>query len=294
MESQKENMSTEITIITAYFNIGKLNKGSPTRKHTPDMYKRWMSVFGRIDNPVIVFADTEEVITMFKNLRGHFHPERTQTFLINRDQLWSFQLAPEIKAVFSQPGYPRSEPNTVYENYSCVMHAKFELVNKVIREELCHTQYLAWMDVGLFRALVHESYIFSLSVPADFDGDKVAYSRQYKFDPSLTPYQIIAEDWVWVSGAMFLGRPEVIYLYTQDYMLAVRKLLDMKLMSTDQQVIYIMYHPSFAFQPRADLQVYTTNNENDWFYLGYILKDAWDISLRNAEPLVKFLSLLVG
>ncbi|KAK7508108.1 hypothetical protein BaRGS_00000347, partial [Batillaria attramentaria] len=291
MEQLKETLSSEVTIVTAYFNIGNLNKGGVFNKYTPDRYKRWMSVFGRIDNPLIVFADSEEVIKLFQILRGHFPPERTKTFLIDRDKLWAFQLAPEIKAVFSQPGYPQSDPNTVYENYSCVMHAKFELVHKVIREELFHTKYVAWLDIGLFRGVVHEKHLFPLRLPPNFDRDKVAYSGQARFDPSLTPFQIIAEDRVWVGGAMFLGRPEVVYVYTQDYMRAVRKLLDMKLMSTDQQVIYIMYQPSFDFQPRVELQVYTTNSQDDWFYLGYLLKDAWDISLRRAQPVAQSLQV---
>ena len=48
--------------------------------------------------------------------------------------------------------------------------------------------------------------------------------------------EIVSGNLVWVGGAMFMARPEVMYIYTQDYMRAVRKLLDMKVMSTDQQV----------------------------------------------------------
>ena len=50
-----------------------------------------------------------------------------------------------------------------------------------------------------------------------------------------------------------------------------------------------MYQPTFDLQPRVEIQTYTTHSEDDWFYLGYLLKDAWDISLRGAEPAVRFM-----
>ncbi|KAL8624206.1 hypothetical protein ACOMHN_046292 [Nucella lapillus] len=294
MRENLRTLSSEVTVITAYFNIGHLNKGGPFGVYTPEKYIKWMSVFGRIDNPVIIFTDSQEVKDIFEKLRKPFPPERTQVYVIDRQRLWAFQLAPEIKEVFSQPDYPNHDPNTVHDNYSCVMHAKFELVNKVITERLFRTKYLAWLDVGLFRGVVGEKrYPFPLVVPEDFDLRKVAYSGQGVFDPRLTPMQIVAGNKVWVSGAMFLGRPEILYIYTQDYMTAVRRLLDMKIMSTDQQVIYIMYLPSFEYKPRVEIQTYTTHREDDWFYLGYMLKDAWDISLRSAEPAARFLLSLM-
>ena len=106
-------MSSEVTIVTAYFNIGTLNKGGPFGLYTPAKYIQWMSVFGRIDNPLIVFTDSAEVKDIFKNLRSKFSQDRTQIYVLDREELWAFKLAPEIKAVFSQPGYPDHDPNTV-------------------------------------------------------------------------------------------------------------------------------------------------------------------------------------
>ena len=169
------------------------------------------------------------------------------------DSLWAFGLAKEIKAVFSQPFYPHIDPNTINENYSCVMHAKFELVNRVLTAKMYRTQYVAWMDIGLFRAVVGERHIFSLFLPPGFDHNKIAYSGQGAFDPTSTPIQIVRGNAVWVGGAMFLGVPDILYLYTKDYMHAVRQLLDIGVMSTDQQVsvghafIPVLYLPSGCY-----------------------------------------------
>ncbi|CAL1538627.1 unnamed protein product [Lymnaea stagnalis] len=295
MVSEAGQLSSEITIITAYYNLGKLNKGKKfgLGGYTPERYKSWMSVFGRIDNPLIVFTDSQEIVDIFTQSRSHFSRERTIIVPLNRTNLWAFSLAPKIKEIFSQTGYPSYDPNTVNENYSCVMHAKFELVNKVIREKMFHTKYISWLDIGLYRGVVDEKHIFPIRLPPDFDQDKIAYSGQHKFDSSLSPYQIIVEDRTWVGGAMFLGRPEVMFVYTQDYMNAVKKLLSENMMSTDQQVIYIMFQPNFPIQPRVEIQTYTTHSTDDWFYLGYAIKETWDVHLRKAVSILKFLHTIL-
>lgn len=295
MVSLAQELSSEVTIVTAYYNLGNLNKGKRfgLGGYTPELYKKWMSVFGRINNPLVVFTDSQEIFDYFVKLRAHFEPERTKVVCLNRTSLWAFSLAPQIKEIFLQPGYPTLDPNTINENYSCVMHAKFELVNKVIREEMFHTKYISWLDIGLYRAVVDETHIFPIRVPHDFDENKIAYSEQHRFDPTLTPYQIITEDRSWVGGAMFLGRADVMFVYTEDYMRAVRKLLTENMMSTDQQVIYIMYQPTFPLHPRVEIQIYTTHSTDDWFYLGYTIKDSWDHRLRQAVSVLRFLHSLL-
>ena len=42
------------------------------------------------------------------------------------------------------------------------------------------------------------------------------------------------------GGGSFLATPEVAFVYCSEYRRAVRKLLDMKIMSTDQQVREVM------------------------------------------------------
>lgn len=295
MLAEANTMSSEVTLVTAYYNLGRLNKGKKLGLggYSPQLYKNWMSVFGRIDNPLIVFTDSHDVVAIFKEFRSHFNPERTKVIFLNRTTLWAFSLAPRIKEIFSMPGYPSHDPNTVNENYSCMMHAKFELVRKVIKEKMFYTKYISWLDIGLFRGVVDETHIFPIRLPPNFDTDKIAYSGQRKFDPSLSPYQIISEDMAWVGGAMFLGRPEVMYVYTEDYMRAVKKLLSEGMMSTDQQVIYILFQPNFPIRPRVEIQTYTTHSQDDWFYLGYTIKELWDYHLRKAVSILRFLHFLL-
>ncbi|XP_046377194.1 uncharacterized protein LOC124149561 [Haliotis rufescens] len=283
----KEHLSPDVTIITAYFNLGKFTKGTGY-SYTPHLYTHWMQVFARLNNPLVVFTDSQDVYDLFVKLRQNFASNQSKIILLERSKLWSFSLAGEIRNVYRQHNYPKYHPNTVNENYSCVMHAKFELVNKVIREQLYKTKYLSWLDIGLFRDIAGEGSVFPIQTPPLWDENKVAYSEVHDFEASLTPTEVIFQNRVWVCGAMFLGRPEVLYMYTKDYMKAVRMLLDQSLMSTDQQVIYSMYLPSFNFKPHVDIQTYTTHSSGDWFYLGYLIKDLWDKKKREMMPLVRF------
>ncbi|ESP01296.1 hypothetical protein LOTGIDRAFT_157475 [Lottia gigantea] len=281
-------VSSEITIVTAYFNLGSFAKGRH-QQYTPSKYKRWMSVFGRLQNPLIVFTDSADTVDTFKIIREKFPINDTKIFLVKRESLWSFSIANQIKNIFNQPDYPEIFPNTVNENYSCVMHAKFELVNKVINENLIKTKFVSWLDIGLYRHFVEESHNFRIRLPQNFDISKVAYSQVKEFDSSLKPMEVVSGNLVWVGGAMFMGKYDTMYLYTQDYMESVKKLLSIKVMSTDQQVIYSMYLPSFKFRPRVELQMYTTHSGDDWFYLGYIVKDWWERhSIREPLSLLNF------
>ena len=199
-----------------------------------------MASFGWLDYPLVVFTDTEEIAQYFRQLRTRYPASRTTVIVLKRYELWAFQLAEEIQEVYSQPGYPKHPPNTINPLYSWVLHAKFKLVNRVILQQLYQTRYVAWLDIGLFRREAQKEQTIHLTVPVDFDRQKVAYHQVMKFR-NLTATYILLRNKVWVGGASFLATPEVAFVFCSEYRRAVRKLLDKKIMSTDQQVREVMY-----------------------------------------------------
>ncbi|XP_067669997.1 uncharacterized protein [Haliotis asinina] len=267
----------EITVVTAYFNIGSFAKGSSANIFTPLKYKNWMKVFGYIRNRLVAYTDSQDVYDHFVNLRRRFPSNMTKVFLIDRYNLWSFSLADEIRSIYKKPNYPKHQPNTVNENYSCAMHAKFELVNKVLAEELFPTKYFCWLDIGLFRSIADEKKTFKLKIPKEWDQRKVAYSAISPFKKEETIAKVIKNNMVWVGGAMFLGTAEVLHNYTEDYMNTVKMLIKQRLMNTDQQVIYSMYLPSSQVKPRVQIQTFSRqhNPYDYWFYLGYLCRETW-------------------
>ncbi|XP_014782549.1 uncharacterized protein LOC106877989 [Octopus bimaculoides] len=257
------NLSNEISVLTAYFNLGAFAKGSPGHKYTPNGYYKWMSIFGSMTNNLIVYTDDKTAYEYFQKLREKFPKERTKLFLIDKKELWSFNIEKNISDIFKQPGYPRFLPNTVVPGYSCAMHAKFEVLNRVIRKNYFHTKYFMWLDIGLFRSLTRTPK-FELRVPTNFDDTKVAYSFVFDFKKDVTYKDIIYHNMVWVGGASNLGKYDVLYKFTQEYLNFVNKSLSIKLMSTDQQIIYGMYVDKH--KPETKLQLYKTG----WFKLGYL------------------------
>ncbi|XP_067670379.1 uncharacterized protein [Haliotis asinina] len=278
-------LKPEITVITAYFNIGSFAKGTKSNVYTPSRYMNWMKVFGRIRNNLVAYTDSKDVFDLLTSLRRRFPSNMTKVFLIRRADLWSFSLSKEIRNIYRQPNYPQHYPNTVNENYSCAMHAKFELVNRVLVEELFPTEYFCWLDIGLFRALVDDNSMFKLQIPNQWDKRKVAYSKVYGFNDKATTESVMKGNQVWVGGAMFLGTPQVLHNYTEDYMNTVKMLLRRHLMNTDQQVIYSMYLPSSELKPRVQIQLFsqTKSRYNPWFYLGYLCRETWQRAQNDAR-----------
>ncbi|XP_076468033.1 uncharacterized protein LOC143298898 [Babylonia areolata] len=262
--------TTEVSVITAYFDLGDLNKGGLVRE--AGKYRKWMASFRWLNNPLVVFTDSKETAAYFQQLRAHYPPSRTNITLIQRETLWAFQLASEIREIFSQNGYPRHSPNTIQPLYSCAMHAKYELVQRVLREGLYQTRFVAWLDIGYFRQEITKNETIHLTVPTDFNRTHVGCSLVNTFQ-SMTVDNVIRWNKVWVGGGAFLATPEVAYVFCNDYRRAVRGLLDMKWMSTDQQVIYSMFQPSFNFTRRFELQAYAPQGDL-WFTLGYRMKAA--------------------
>lgn len=266
-ENSTEILSNEITVLTAYFNIGSFMKGNKNNIYTPQRYMRWMKVFGRIRNKMVIYTDDNNTYELFVSLREKFPEKHTKLFLINRTDLWSFQIRDKISNIYNQPGYPKHYPNTVLPDYSCAMHAKFELLANVIKRNYHKTKYFMWLDIGLFRNL-QGSFEFGLSPPKDFNDSTVAYSHVINFEQQEYK-KIVYNNKVWVGGACNLGRHDILYTFTQEYLNFVEKSLKMNLMDTDQQIIYGMYVQKQ--KPETQIQLYRSG----WFNLGYICYKTW-------------------
>ena len=261
-----------VTIVTGYFNLGAFQKGeNPNRFFSPDMYKKWMRIFSKITNPVVAYFDNEQYYSHFVNQRQTLKAF-TQVHLVKRDQLWSFQIGDNISAIYRQPYYPSHHPNTVVPEYSCAMHAKYELMLKTIQTNPFGTKYFAWLDIGLFRGLNPKRETpFHIHLPPDFNQSRVAYSLVYGFDENLSDVQIFYLNQVWVCGCFFIGREDIMQQWTKEYLDYVAYFIAQQLMNTDQQVVYAIHN---NHQPQTYLQVYGTTeiNVNKWFYLGYLCK----------------------
>ncbi|XP_060079311.1 uncharacterized protein LOC132558732 [Ylistrum balloti] len=268
-------LDPEITFVTAYFKLGRFQKGNTGDIHFDlNTYVTWMNEFANFNNNVIAFTDLPEIQQQLLALRSHLPKDRTQIHIVNQKDTWAFSLAPKIKEIFADEDYPKHHPNTVLEGYPCAMHVKYELIEKVIRQRMHRTKYLAWIDIGYFRE--KNQNIFHLKIPVDFQNDHIAFLQMGKFEPGHTASTIIRDNIFWVAGGMFVARPEYLIVFVEDYKRTVEDLLGRGLMSTDQQVIYIMYTKSEEARPRIPIQTYSASCKCDWFYLAKLCRLTWE------------------
>ena len=267
--------SDEVTLVTAFFNIGDFKKGL-TRIYTPNMYKKWMRIFSKISNPIVAYFDDQQFYEYFKSLRTSSN--RTRIFSVQRKDLWAFSLLPNITKIFSDPNYPKFSPNTVVPEYSCVMHAKYELLLKTIESNPFRTSYFAWIDIGLFRnenaSLVK---MFHMGLPPKFNKKKIAYNEVWKRVTLASPDVIFTINAVWVCGCFFIGYKTEMIKWIHHYMNYTVISLSKGLMNTDQQVIYAMvndksYHLDTSLQIYGPRENWGGGKWDRWFHLGYLCK----------------------
>ena len=265
---------SNLTIVTAYWNLGTFQKGSGSLHFTTNTYINWAPVFRYLVNPLVVYTDSKEFKVLMETLRSD-HVHNTKIFLTNRTEFWPFQLTDKIKTVFDQPGYPKHHPNTVNPAYSAAQHAKYAVVAETVRKKVFDTPYYAWLDVGYFRDIVQRKEFFKMEIPPGFDSKRLSFNHISNQPMTTKPFTIFRNNIVWVGGGMFLGRGEVILKLEQLYHSAVLYFLEKKLMNSDQQVLYSIYSNEGrkALNPKVEIQLFDPKGPgNPWFYLGYLCR----------------------
>lgn len=276
----------EITIITAFFNLGTYKNGPNSLDYTnPYQYKEWMRPLGRVANPVVAYIEDESVARYFQEIRSCLPETRTKIIRVRREELWSFRLRPYFKRIYEKPGYPQHHPNTVYPEHTSASHAKYELLEMAVKKNYFKTPFFAWLDISYLRNLDQTSFdIFKLVPPTTFNVDFVSMSQAYPHDPNIRAKDVIANNLVWVSGEMLLGMRETLVNFTSLYKHTVERLLKDGLACGDEQVIYLMYSTLLRKPKQVMIKTYMCHEGQLGLYgrdtrflcLGYVCKNSWD------------------
>ncbi|XP_059145630.1 uncharacterized protein LOC131932740 [Physella acuta] len=247
-----------ITIVTMYLNIGTYKKTSflffSKEWFGTSHYRDWLFSWGKLNNRVIAFFDDEEFIHQFRLRRAHLPEDYTKIVKINRQDLSAFKYQERVREITAQPSFTVSYP----PEYTCTMDAKYDALQMALEMEDIKTNYLAWMDIGLFRKIQLEDPPFLLKVPADFNSSKVGFSQvsPYKSISDLTPEEIYQRNLVWVAGGFVLGTKKVLSEFISAYKTTVQTLLGRGLADTDQQVVASMYSSKLAWQQKVQIMTY--------------------------------------
>ncbi len=229
-----DSQHDDLTLVTMYLDIGKIQKGRVV-VYTPNRYKNWMRVFGCIQNPVVAFFDNSSHAEFFLNIRENYRNTTRIILLENRSDLWAFRIMPKIQEIFESPGYPHNPPGTTVPEYSCAMHAKYEVMLWAVQQNIFNTRYFAWLDIGLFRDL-KSSEPFHMYPPPDFDPKRVAYTEVNNRQTLTTLDTVLHRRRPWICGAFFLGNPTVLRQWSWQYHATIESMLRENIMVTDQEV----------------------------------------------------------
>jgi len=85
-----DSLSDGLTVVTAFFNIGKFQKGNGGRQFSARLYRDWARVFARLESPTVIFVDSDEFRRHFAELRSlHLPDNLTVIRQLDRQQVCS-------------------------------------------------------------------------------------------------------------------------------------------------------------------------------------------------------------
>ncbi|XP_064617981.1 uncharacterized protein LOC135482078 [Liolophura sinensis] len=265
--------SQNLTIVSAYINLGSVPKGIVETRNTAK-YLKWATVFGRLDNALVFYTDSSEMKTVVENSRRMSSFPTRVIEVEDRNKLWAFGLKAHIQAIFSNLWNLKAIQPEKYADYSSSQHAKYEFMEDAISRDFYHSEYYAWLDVGYFRDIVHLSHHFTLEIPCNFNSSKIAFNVVDR-DISLSskPADIMLDTQVWIGGGFFFGRKSVMLSFAKQYRRAVEAFIAQGIINTDQQVIFSLFSDEGrnVLKPSVHIQLYVPDGDvNEWFYLGYL------------------------
>ncbi len=275
--------SDEVTLVTSYINIGKYRNDDTRYAYTPDSFRRWMTAFCRILNPVVVFMNDDNDLNLFGNIRSFVPNHKTHMFRISKSNIWSFSLLPNISQIYKS--WPKHNPFTTVPHYTSIAQAKYEFLAVAMKENPFKTKYFAWMDIGYFRGMAHPIVTvnetpLSLYLPPMLDQKKVAFGESHQRDEDVTPSEILKQRITWVSGSMFVGSASTMHKWVLQYVKYVNRFLQKGLIGVDQHVVHAMFQTGDKLD--VDLQSYSFEGLHDQkHHLGFLCRDEGAKKLGN-------------
>ncbi|XP_076449253.1 uncharacterized protein LOC143285730 [Babylonia areolata] len=256
-----------VTIVTAFLDIGEFGKGSPSNKRDWHIYMKWSTAYSRVLSPVVMYTNSDTFARHFESVRGKL-PHLTKVIRLPLTSLWVFGLKPKIAAIYAG-GYPKHYPNTVYPEYTCVTHAKFDVLRDVLEKNYFPSHHIAWMDVGYLRNIAGQKppLNYTMFPPPEYDPRRVLCGEVFNPDFNRAWKGILRGNVNWVAGGFFLARRDVMSTFVDQYRRAVTLFLEQGESQVEQHILYAMYTKEgrAIVKPTVELQAL----HGDWFYIGF-------------------------
>ncbi|XP_025115837.1 uncharacterized protein LOC112577102 isoform X2 [Pomacea canaliculata] len=261
-------MEYNVTMVSAFIDIGEFGKGARNIKRDHRIYQNWSWAYSAIYSPLVFYTDSPSFADHMQHVRQK-QPDLTKIILVNRTSLWAFQLRDAIAAIY-RAGYPKHYPNTVYPDYTCVTHAKFEFVKDAILNNYFNSRHVVWVDVGYFRDMWtrhNKTTAFTMHLLANLDPKRVLCTQVGAPNFTMAWRDIFWKNINWVAGGFFLAKRQVMVNFVLQYQRAVELFLRLNQSQVEQHVLYSIYtgEGREIVKPTIELQPIVSR----WFDLGF-------------------------
>jgi protein YibB len=257
-------MNNDITIVTAFFDIGRgewsPDKGLPHYlQRTNETYLQRFGYMAKLENDMVVFT-SKEFVDDIKSLRQN---RPTQIFTLDFDNSF-VKLREEVSKVQKDPTYqakinPMQVKNPEYwnANYVVVNALKSSFINKAIQSNVVDTDLVAWLDFGYCRDEDTLDGVEFWSYP--FDKEKIHFFNLKEWQEGTFIEDVISNNDVHITGPCIVADKKMWPVLEQLVHHSTNELLQNNLIDDDQTLLLMSY-----LQKPELFELHPVSNQ-DWF-----------------------------
>ncbi len=271
---------TEITIVTAFFDIGREKWQGFERDN--NKYVDYFRFWSRIKNNLIVYTDEITAEKVWKIREEYGLENRTKVIVIDNVNLLDEEIFSEIQRVVSNKAFTSfrerpENPESHSAQYNYVTYLKPYFIADAVKKEYADGM-IAWMDFGYNHggeACINSSE-FDFFWNYDFSAKIHIFATEEIDD--MPVFDIVQKMRVYISGGIIVA-PDLLWQKLADlFRQSVLHLTHCGLADADQTLLVMSY--------RQASELFEVHPVMDWFM---VLKEfgGEHLTLRKAKPLHK-------
>lgn len=260
---------TTITIVTAYFDIGRSqwtsqNGFAPRIERTTNEYMTWFSNLAQLENDMVIFTSPDLKSRIEEIRRGK--PTTIVTLNFNkklrhiRNRIASIQS--DVAFKLRTPVEQRGNPEYLSADYVLLCNLKTYFVNQAIRQGLIKDDMAAWIDFGYCRDSETTNGIKKWSWP--FNKEKMNFftiRRGLKLETLESVFNCMSGNHVYIIGGVLVGTLEKWQEFYRLVWCCQKKVLRENIVDDDQGIFLMCYYY------RPDMIKLNYLGKNKWFDL---------------------------
>lgn len=250
----------EITIITAFFDIGRENFNIYARSN--DKYFKYFKVWGKIKNNIVVYTDSymAEKVKEFRTSLGLM--DKTKIVIIEDVYSIEKDLLDKMKEISEDRFFKdfRLLENAVSNNYKYdyIMLLKYWCLADAFENEYIKTNMVAWMDFGFNHGNV--CYIkedeFNFEWKVDLDNNKIhLFTLDKKIEKPI--FELVRTFDDYIMGCLIILPKELCTTFWKLIKDAIISLVSVGFIDDDQLLLLMAY--------RSNKEIFELHI-SDWFY----------------------------